>query len=457
MHLRKEYLSSYNIAKEIMKKYLTSNEEELDKLLGIKSLTTVQECKDYLNGVFAEAFNNIEVNVNLVIEELNKLQTFCYEDITKAIPLVKELNELSKEEAFVQAKNINWLIKCIEDSDIKEYDKKVMLEIAEFNKKIRYFIHTTLAIAENCLPFATKKKLERNVVKNEMQISAIDMYKDIAYCLSEVHRIKNLIEQFHLLSNVDYGNWNSQKVFALDIYSYVKLYQSRFQSIFYNENLFEIDLDVEMNCENIQLEIPLDKVKEVIDVILHNAKEELIEKELTDKLIFEKKIKCSLFVENDKFVVLVEDNGRGISNTNIDQPFVSTKMFKKNNHGIGLDIARNISIILSGNIDKYNIEPNGAAFKFSFPIIKKIDLTNFGNKVNILVIGTSESLFKKCEEIQSKYKLNRVLSIKTEEEYNEFLKNNGLNSIDVVIKTKHESFASNIVNNHLFKAELVEV
>lgn len=456
MHLRKEYLFTYNTSKEVMKKYLTLIEIELDKLLVIKKLTTVDDCNLFLNNTFNAAFINIEFNTNLVISELNNLQTFCYDDISKTIPHISELKDLPQHEAFLKAKDINWLIKCIDDSNINEHDKDVLLQISEFNKKIRYFIHTTLAIAENSLPYSTKKKLERNISKKEMIISPLDMCKDIAYCLSEVHRIKNLIEQFHILSNVDYGNWNSQRINVSDIYNYINLYKSRFESIFFNENLFEIELEVIQNCQNIQLEVPLDKVKEVIDVLLHNAKEELIEKELSNGP-FDKKIKCTLSNENSKLSILVEDNGRGIVSDNIDLPFVSTKLFKKNNHGIGLDIARNISIILSGNIDKYNIEPSGAAFNFTFPIICKIELSNFGHKINILAIGNASNVLKQCDEVQAKYKLSRVFNIKSHEEYNEFIKTNALSSIDIVIKTKHESYASDIINNVNFKAELIEV
>lgn len=172
---------------------------------------------------------------------------------------------------------------------------------------------------------------------------------------------------------------------------------------------------------------------------------------------FDKKIKCTLSNENSKLSILVEDNGRGIVSDNIDLPFVSTKLFKKNNHGIGLDIARNISIILSGNIDKYNIEPSGAAFNFTFPIICKIELSNFGHKINILAIGNASNVLKQCDEVQAKYKLSRVFNIKSHEEYNEFIKTNALSSIDIVIKTKHESYASDIINNVNFKAELIEV
>jgi signal transduction histidine kinase len=370
MHFAKEYISKYNLAKENIKDRITHIELELDTLLLVKKIDKIDDIKKYYDLEFSKRFNYIEINIKFIIDSLEELQTFCHEDVRKIIPLIKSLNEYEEDEAFQKAKDIDWLIDIIDkEVEISAIDKKNLLDISEFNKKVRYFIHSTIAFVQNPLPVVAQSKLERMQNKNEMTYSSNELYEDICYCLSECYRIRRAIEQFHILSNVDYGHWESYKTTLEELKKYFEVYKYRFEGFFYNNELHKIYLEINNKVElNTELELPIIKVKEVIDILLHNAAEELLEKELESKVNYEKKIVCTIEKEQEELIISIKDNGRGIEKGEIERAFVSTKSNIKN-YGIGLDVANKNARILEGKITNFNNEI-GATFLFKFPIRK---------------------------------------------------------------------------------------
>jgi len=229
MHFFKEYIENYNNAREELNTILNNIEKELDGLLKIRNISTIELCKQFLDEheISIECIND---NINSIVQKLNDLQKFCYEDIKNILPFIPEFSNLDEKEAFLKAKNIDYLIECIKsDKSENMYEKNNLLEIAEFNKKVRYFIHTTLAIVENPSAYVIQRKLEKNIKEDKFVYSVEDLFYEVNYLLSEVYRIKRLLEQYHILSNPSYGNWTSSNVEIKDIINYINIYKERFE------------------------------------------------------------------------------------------------------------------------------------------------------------------------------------------------------------------------------------
>ncbi len=459
MHFFKEYVQNYNEKKEHINLILNNIESSLDVLLKVKNIKTIDECKEFIL-VNKSIFETIDKDIIKIIENLNLLQNFCYEDIKNILPFIPEFKSLDEHEAFLKAKNIDYLIECIKnDREPNIYEKVNLLEIAEFNKKVRYFIHTTMAIVENPSAFIVQKKLEKNIKKNQFIHDPMNLFMEVNSLMSEVYRIRRLLDQYHVLSNSSYGNWDSHSIEVKEIIDYLKIYKYRFEGFYFNENIYFIDLNIDDSTiqQDLKLNIPLDKVKEIIDVLLHNAADELVSKELVLGK-FDKKINCIINECDNNIIISIEDNGRGFEDSNLLKPFSTTKNGRFHNQGIGLDIASTNCMILSGKLEIENKENSGALFRLIFPRDIKANTEIFKLKINIAVFGKSMNTSKKLDELKEIHKDNyRIVQINSIEDFNVFLKNASLKAIDIIIIDNDEKELNESMKKYFYKGQIIVV
>jgi len=459
MHFFKEYVQNYNEKKEHINLILNNIESSLDVLLKVKNIKTIDECKEFIL-VNKSIFETIDKDIIKIIENLNLLQNFCYEDIKNILPFIPEFKSLDEHEAFLKAKNIDYLIECIKnDREPNIYEKVNLLEIAEFNKKVRYFIHTTMAIVENPSAFIVQKKLEKNIKKNQFIHDPMNLFMEVNSLMSEVYRIRRLLDQYHVLSNSSYGNWDSHSIEVKEIIDYLKIYKYRFEGFYFNENIYFIDLNIDHSTiqQDMKLNIPLDRVKEIIDVLLHNAADELVSKELLLGK-FDKKISCIINESDNDIIISIEDNGRGFEDSNLLKPFSTTKNARFHNQGIGLDIASNNCMILSGKLEIENKENSGALFRLIFPRDIKANTEIFKLKINIAVFGKSINTSKKLDELKEIHKDNyRIVQINSIEDFNVFLKNASLKAIDIIIIDNNEKELNERLKKYFYKGQIITV
>jgi hypothetical protein len=459
MHFFKEYVQNYNEKKEHINLILNDIESSLDVLLKVKNIKTLDECEEFIV-LNKSIFENIENDISKIIENLNLLQNFCYDDIKNILPFIPEFKSLDDNQAFLKAKNIDYLIECIKnDKEPNIYEKVNLLEIAEFNKKVRYFIHTTMAIVENPSAFVIQKKLEKNIKEKQFIHQPMNLFMEVNSLMSEVYRIRRLLDQYHVLSNSSYGNWDSQFIEIKQIIDYLKIYKNRFEGFYFNENIYFIDIYIDDSTIqlDLKLNIPLDKVKEIIDVLLHNAADELVSKELALGK-FDKKINCIIKESDNEIIISIEDNGRGFEDSNLLKPFSTTKNARFHNQGIGLDIANTNCMILSGKLEIENKENSGALFRLIFPKDIKANTEIFKLKINIAVFGKSKNTLKKLDELKEIHKDNyRFVQINSKEDFNIFLKNASLKAIDVVIIDNNEKNLHEEFKKFFFKGQLIIV
>lgn len=459
MHFFKEYVQNYNEKKEHINSILNNIESSLDVLLKVKNIKTIDECNEFIL-INKSIFEAIDKDITKIIENLNLLQNFCYEDIKNILPFIPEFKSLDEHEAFLKAKNIDYLIECIKnDREPNIYEKVNLLEIAEFNKKVRYFIHTTMAIVENPSAFIIQKKLEKNIKENQFIHEPMNLFMEVNSLMSEVYRIRRLLDQYHVLSNSSYGNWDSHSIEVKEIIDYLKIYKYRFEGFYFNENIYFIDLNIDDSTiqHDLKLNIPLDKVKEIIDVLLHNAADELVSKELVLGK-FDKKINCIINECDNNIIISIEDNGRGFEDSNLLKPFSTTKNGRFHNQGIGLDIASTNCMILSGKLEIENKENSGALFRLIFPRDIKANTEIFKLKINIAVFGKSMNTSKKLDELKEIHKDNyRIVQINSIEDFNVFLKNASLKAIDIIIIDNNEKELNESMKKYFYKGQIIVV
>ena len=457
MHFFKEYVQNYNEKKEHINSILNNIESSLDVLLKVKNIKTIDECNEFIL-INKSIFEAIDKDITKIIENLNLLQNFCYEDIKNILPFIPEFKSLDEHEAFLKAKNIDYLIECIKnDREPNIYEKVNLLEIAEFNKKVRYFIHTTMAIVENPSAFIIQKKLEKNIKENQFIHEPMNLFMEVNSLMSEVYRIRRLLDQYHVLSNSSYGNWDSHSIEVKEIIDYLKIYKYRFEGFYFNENIYFIDLNIDDSTiqQDLKLNIPLDKVKEIIDVLLHNAADELVSKELILGK-FDKKINCIINECDNNIIISIEDNGRGFEDSNLLKPFSTTKNGRFHNQGIGLDIASTNCMILSGKLEIENKENSGALFRLIFPRDIKANTEIFKLKINIAVFGKSMNTSKKLDELKEIHKDNyRIVQINSIEDFNVFLKNASLKAIDIIIIDNNEKELNESMKKYFYKGQII--
>ena len=459
MHFFKEYVQNYNEKKEHINSILNNIESSLDVLLKVKNIKTIDECNEFIL-INKSIFEAIDKDIAKIIENLNLLQNFCYEDIKNILPFIPEFKSLDEHEAFLKAKNIDYLIECIKnDREPNIYEKVNLLEIAEFNKKVRYFIHTTMAIVENPSAFIIQKKLEKNINENQFIHEPMNLFMEVNSLMSEVYRIRRLLDQYHVLSNSSYGNWDSHSIEVKEIIDYLKIYKYRFEGFYFNENIYFIDLNIDDSTiqQDLKLNIPLDKVREIIDVLLHNAADELVSKELILGK-FDKKINCIINECDNNIIISIEDNGRGFEDSNLLKPFSTTKNGRFHNQGIGLDIASTNCMILSGKLEIENKENSGALFRLIFPRDIKANTEIFKLKINIAVFGKSMNTSKKLDELKEIHKDNyRIVQINSIEDFNVFLKNASLKAIDIIIIDNNEKELNESMKKYFYKGQIIVV
>jgi CHASE1-domain containing sensor protein/signal transduction histidine kinase len=131
-----------------------------------------------------------------------------------------------------------------------------------------------------------------------------------------------------------------------------------------SDNNIELINNVDLSKKNI-LEMKTGELSEVIINILNNSKDVLLSKEEIEQ----KWIKIDLDVNNDKFIITVEDNGNGIPENIISrvfEPYFTTK-HKSQGTGLGLHMCyKIITESFKGNLSVKNSD-NGAKFFIEIP------------------------------------------------------------------------------------------
>lgn len=271
----------------------------------------------------------------------------------KVIKIADEFLHLSFKASRFKLKNKD--IKLISFQNIKpELDEK---EVQSWQKLIRVLTHE---ISNSITPITTLtstlakffKKDERPKKVDELNQYYIDETLYGLHLIEErgnglidfVNRYRNLsknispkIEKFQLSETIN-------KVF--------KLFEPKF-------NQRNINFTISVFPENIILTADVNLVEQILINLLKNSIEAVSETE-------KPAISISSYIENERVIIQVIDNGKGIEENHIDNIFVPFYTTKENGSGIGLSLTKQIMRAHNGSVEVKSVQDKMTIFTLTF-------------------------------------------------------------------------------------------
>ncbi|WP_430400729.1 sensor histidine kinase [Flavobacterium sp.] len=265
--------------------------------------------------------------INLITETANSITK---DNLSQRIPL-----PINKDELHQLSTKINELLDRIESA--VEREKK-------FTSDASHELRTPLAIIKGTLEVLIRKPREKEEYESK-----------INYCITEVDRLNNLVDQLLLLARFENQKHNI-KYESVSINALVLDSISRFSKQIKEKNIQIKSIflkDFYINSDNYLLSIIFSNI--ISNAIKYSKNEAQINIEVTE---VDGKVNC-----------IIEDNGVGINPTDLKNIYNSFYRSNAENHpeikgnGIGLSIVKRICDLLNISIEISSIENQGTTVK----------------------------------------------------------------------------------------------
>ncbi len=298
----------------------------------------------------------------------------------------KELHEFCTNELFDIAELLKVDFSEIKDSEsarivlekndfLSSATKDSIFSVLEINDKLRISFHQIKAILANSMSITfLEYKLEKQLKLEKPTFTTSEILKMIK--TSEIE-LKRFERSWYELVNLNRHNYEFQfeQHSSKELKEYLELQKEKLANYYFYGRYREILL-VNDGLDDFAFKSDIFKIKEILDVILNNAAEELSVKsnieESENVQITEKKINFSITLskENNTFLIRIKDNGRGIPDTTlIFKPYYTTKK-AEGGSGIGLSAALKITKALGGSVIVNTMITKGSTFYIEMPIEK---------------------------------------------------------------------------------------
>lgn len=195
-----------------------------------------------------------------------------------------------------------------------------------------------------------------------------DMLKDGAVIKEGLERIENIIQTMREASQKSSEEHEVVNLYATLITALTLSFNRSKQVVKVLLNDIPFDITIPKQELIFPCHIQKQRIEQVWIIILNNALDELIKIEHFE----ERSLHIEIFSKDERVFVKFSDNAGGIDSiilSRIFEPFESTKV-GSGSMGIGLNIAKQIIIQNSGEIEAYNYE-KGAVFEVSLPLVAK--------------------------------------------------------------------------------------
>ena len=261
-------------------------------------------------------------------------KTITNDNLKARIPLPKNNDEL-----FILSETINNLLDRIENTIERE---------KQFTSDASHELRTPLAIIKGTLEVLIRKPRNNEEYKEK-----------INFCISEVDRINNLVDQLLLLTRFE-NQKMSLNIEHININECVSEAYNRFENKAKSKNIIVVKQfpEVDMYCKTDGY---------FLTIILHNL--------ISNALKYSHKnglVKIVIERVESKIIIKITDNGIGISSEELDKVFDSFYRTKTStNHpeikgiGLGLSIAKRLCDILSIDITISSTENIGTTLELS--------------------------------------------------------------------------------------------
>ena len=284
----------------------------------------------------------------------------------------RELKLLASEAETIENPKVNQLVSTLQSrakeahelinksvSEQKKYQKEVerkekvlysLVSMQEYASMIAHAVRTSIAKVKHLGEF----------IKVNYPNPKFDKYYSL-YAISIYNEMNTLISVTDFMlsfANID-GSIEEFDVSEL----ITDLLKNQYQGLFESENIV-LEIDVK---DNFIIETNKKAFQDIFQNLVSNSVKAL-------KNISDKKIKCTGFLDVDKFVIYFSDNGYGINDEDKEWIFglFNTRTAEQGGAGIGLYIVNTILKSLNGSIEviENEFKPTGATFKINLPFNK---------------------------------------------------------------------------------------
>lgn len=266
-------------------------------------------------------------------------------------------NQLNTKNKELDLQNIE--LKAQKDEIERQKDELVSKEISTWQKLVNIISHEIVnsAIPITNLAGMTAQMLEdeSGVVQKPEKIGE-DVTEDIHHSLriieSRTQGLINFVKATKSLTEIPKPNL--RKIFIHDLFERITmLYKAKFK-----------DKDVEFKCRidpsGLSIEADLELIEQVMINLIQNAMEAMQDTKAPKLTILAGKN------EADHVLISITDNGKGISDEELERIFLPFYSTKPNNSGIGLSLSQQIMLLHHARLEAVSGLAQGATFNMIF-------------------------------------------------------------------------------------------
>lgn len=270
--------------------------------------------------------------INTIIETSNKITK---DNLSDRIALPQ-----NKDELYVVSQTINNLLDRLENTIERE---------KQFTSDASHELRTPLAVIKGTLEVLIRKPRDTN-----------EYHEKINFCISEVDRINNLVDQLLLLTRFE-NQKKSLKIESFSLNDVLEDVTNRFQA--------KADLNAVTIEKKYTNDFFIKSDAHLLTIIINNLISNAIKYST-------KNGKVSIYIseENKNTILEIKDNGIGIEQSELEKVFDS--FYRASNSmeyseikgiGLGLSIVKRLSDILSVKVDISSEINKGTSLKLSIP------------------------------------------------------------------------------------------
>lgn len=264
--------------------------------------------------------------------------------------IVSQLRSKAKEAHQLINKSVSEQKKFQKEVERKERVLYSLISMQEYASMITHAVRTSIAKVKHLGEFI-KDNYPNPKFEKYYSLYAISIYNEMNTLIS--------VTDFMLsFANIDdsLDEFNISELIT-------DLLKNQYENLFKNENI-NLEIDIK---DNFVLETNKKVFQDIFQNLVSNSIKAL-------KNTFDKKIKCTGFLDVDNFVIYFSDNGCGINNEDKEWIFglFNTRTAEQGGAGVGLYIVNTILKSLKGKIEvvENEFKPTGATFKITIPFNK---------------------------------------------------------------------------------------
>lgn len=334
----------------------TANEEySLLKQFILRQLKAFEDLKIHERSYTKSRVENELIDAGRDIKEFEKELDILSADLTVAenpavIRLISTLRTKTREAHQLINKSVSEQKKYQKEVERKEKVLYSLVSMQEYASMIAHAVRTSIAKVKHLGEF----------IKENYPNPKFDRYYSM-YAVSIYNEMNTLISVTDFMlsfANID-GSFEEFDVAEL----VTSLLSNQYENLFSSEGI-TLEIDIK---DNFIIETNKKAFQDIFQNLVSNSIKALKNTE-------HKKIKCTGFLNTEKFVIYFSDNGYGIQEEDREWIFglFNTKTAEQGGAGIGLYIVNTILKSLNGNIEVVENEftPSGATFKITIPFNK---------------------------------------------------------------------------------------